>query len=267
MTNVGKVSGREVLEVYFSAPQMANGAKLSKPFKELCGFEKTQELKPGESETLSITFPINQMASYDDSGVLGNKSVYVMENGEYKLFVSQNGIELISAGVYTENETRIIEQCHSIETTLPKRLLADGSYETLPQPLFDSNRPLGISPNEETVISALSYCNSDKEIKKSLSEMSIGDSIEYKLLPGICGRYRFSLGVEILKHFKIFLDELELAGMESAEDGSVEIVLPLKACILRLTLISEIPEIKELSFNKITVETQINPDGKSVVEA
>lgn len=267
VTNVGDVSGREVLEVYFSAPQMANGAKLSKPFKELCGFEKTRELQPGESETLSITFPISQMASYDDIGVLGNKSVFVMENGEYKLFVSTNGKQLYNAGTYYESETRIIEQCHSIETTLPKRLLANGEFEKLPQPLFDSNRPIGISPNDETVISVSLYCNCDIELKESLKELNVGDSIEYKLLPGICGRYIFSLGIDIPKYFKVSLDDLELNGIESVTDGSVEITLPLKVCNLKLTAISSIPDIKELSFKKITVETVINSESKSIVEA
>lgn len=268
ITNIGNTSGREVLEVFFSAPQPKDGAKLGKPFKEFCGFEKTGELKPNQTQTLTVTFPLTQMASYDDTGVLGEKSVFVLEKGIYKFFVTSNGRDLISAGAHTETETVITEQCHGIQTTLPKRLLADGSYEVLPEPTFDSNRAFGISPIEKTVIPAMAYCDSDSEIKESLSELKTGDSVSFELLPGICGRYRFFAENFIVTDlFKISLDGLELSGIKSNDDGSVEIVLPLKKCKFKLTAIAEIPDIKEIAFEKITVQTVIGAEKISVVEA
>ena len=79
VTNTGDVSGKEVVEVYFGAPQKGtNGAVLSKASKELCGFAKTKLLAPNESETLTVSFDIDTMASYDDLGKTGNKSAYVL---------------------------------------------------------------------------------------------------------------------------------------------------------------------------------------------
>ncbi len=74
ITNTGKYKGKEVAEVYYSAP---NG-KLGKPDCELCAFKKTSLLMPGESEIVSLSFNISDMASYDDGGITGHKSAYVL---------------------------------------------------------------------------------------------------------------------------------------------------------------------------------------------
>ena len=66
VTNTGKMAGKEVVQIYYSAPE----GKLTKPARILCGFEKTNILSPGESQELCISFPIEDMASFDDSGVV-----------------------------------------------------------------------------------------------------------------------------------------------------------------------------------------------------
>ncbi|MBQ8038836.1 MAG: glycoside hydrolase family 3 C-terminal domain-containing protein, partial [Lachnospiraceae bacterium] len=76
VTNTGDRAGKEVVQLYYSAPT----GKLSKSARELCGFAKTKLLAPGESQDLCITFAINDMASYDDCGVIA-KSCYVLEKG------------------------------------------------------------------------------------------------------------------------------------------------------------------------------------------
>lgn len=82
VTNNGNFSGKEVVQVYFSSPQ----GKLGKPAKELIGFAKTKLLNPGENEVLTITFEMDNMASYDDSGITGHKSCYVLEPGDYVIY-------------------------------------------------------------------------------------------------------------------------------------------------------------------------------------
>ena len=84
--NTGAVSGKEVVQVYVQAPQ----GKLGKPAKVLVGFCKTDCLKPDEETEISIRIPFGYMASYDDSGVTGRKSCFVMEEGEYRFFIGNS---------------------------------------------------------------------------------------------------------------------------------------------------------------------------------
>lgn len=85
VTNTGDRCGREVVEIYFEAPQ----GKLGKSVRELCAFAKTKVLDPEESETLTFELNISDMASYDDSGITGNKSCYVLEEGEYNIYIGK----------------------------------------------------------------------------------------------------------------------------------------------------------------------------------
>lgn len=84
--NTGAAAGKEAAQVYVSAPQ----GQLGKPAKVLCGFAKTKLLAPGEEEVLELTIPVSRFASYDDSGVTGHKSCYVLEEGLYKIYVGNS---------------------------------------------------------------------------------------------------------------------------------------------------------------------------------
>lgn len=84
--NIGSYKGKEVIEVYCEAPQ----GRLGKAARVLCGFEKTRELVPQEEQVVEIAVDIAKLASYDDSGVTGNKSCYVLEAGEYKFYVGSD---------------------------------------------------------------------------------------------------------------------------------------------------------------------------------
>ena len=109
VTNTGSVAGKEVLQVYDEAP----AGLLNKPARELRGFEKTTLLAPGQSETLNITFPVGDMASYDDLGVTGKKSAWVMEAGGYKLFLGTSIKDARENGVlytYNQADLRVVDQ-------------------------------------------------------------------------------------------------------------------------------------------------------------
>ena len=82
--NIGKVAGRQVIQVYAKKPE---NPKFVKVQRELVAFGKTKLLNPKDSETLIITFNLNDLASYDDSGVTGNKACYVLDNGNYSIYV------------------------------------------------------------------------------------------------------------------------------------------------------------------------------------
>lgn len=129
ITNTGNLAGKEVVQVYYGAPS----GKLDKAAKELCGFAKTKELAPGESQVVTIEFAVNDMASYDDMGAIC-KSCYVLEEGNYTIYVgnSVRNAEAIDY-TYTLTEDVIVEQLISYcaPEKLEKRLKADGTYETL----------------------------------------------------------------------------------------------------------------------------------------
>ena len=80
--NTGDVQGKEVVTVFVEAPQ----GKLGKAARSLAAFAKTETLQPGESETLTLTFPIANLASYDNSGVTGHRFCYVLESGAYNVY-------------------------------------------------------------------------------------------------------------------------------------------------------------------------------------
>lgn len=84
--NTGETAGKEVVQVYLNPPQGLLGAAL----RNLVEFKKTKTLKPGESEILEMTIEKSMFSSYDDSGITGNKSCYVLEAGPYELYVGSD---------------------------------------------------------------------------------------------------------------------------------------------------------------------------------
>ena len=130
VTNTGSVAGKEVVQIYFGAPQKGSGsAVLSKASKELCGFTKTSLLAAGASETVSVTFDIDTMASYDDLGATGNKSAYVMEAGDYTVYIGNSVRNTVVAGKHTESVLRVVEQLTELcePTTAFERMTFDGT--------------------------------------------------------------------------------------------------------------------------------------------
>lgn len=104
--NIGSYNGKEVIEVYCEAPQ----GKLGKAARVLCGFEKTRELVPQEEQVVEIAVDIAKLASYDDSGVTGNKSCYVLEAGEYKFYVGSDVRSAEYACSFEQGEDMVTER-------------------------------------------------------------------------------------------------------------------------------------------------------------
>lgn len=104
--NIGSYKGKEVIEVYCEAPQ----GRLGKAARVLCGFEKTIELVPQEEQVVEIAVDIAKLASYDDSGVTGNKSCYVLEAGEYKFYVGSDVRSAEYACSFEQGEDLVTER-------------------------------------------------------------------------------------------------------------------------------------------------------------
>ena len=151
--NIGEAAGKEVVQLYYSAPQ----GKLGKPSRELAAFKKTKLLAPGESETVVMSFDVKDMASFDDLGKI-QKSAYVLEKGnsEFCLGTSVRDSEKL-AFEYVVSEDTVTEQlknwCKPLK--LEKRMLADGSFEALPKGdeeyFYGINEPTGAKAPEKLV--------------------------------------------------------------------------------------------------------------------
>ncbi len=105
VTNTGKVSGKQVVQLYIEKPQ----GSLGNPARALVGFGKTGIIAPGENEKLNITVSDYYMASFDDSGVTGHKNAYVMEAGLYRIYVG-NDVRATENVSFELKETKVVEQ-------------------------------------------------------------------------------------------------------------------------------------------------------------
>lgn len=102
-----KYSGREVVQIYVSAPD----GKLDKPFQELAAFEKTRELKPGESQLLEIAFAAEEMASYSEA-----EASWMLEAGDYVIRVGNSSRDTVPAGIIRLADTVRTEEARNVLT-------------------------------------------------------------------------------------------------------------------------------------------------------
>ena len=119
--NIGARPGKEVVQLYCTAPQ----GLLGKPAKVLCAFAKTKTLAPGESQTLMLTAPWRNFASYDDSGATGHKSAFVLEAGDY----------IFSLG------TDVRHAAETFTVTLPLMMVEQQESAAAPAAAFERLRP------------------------------------------------------------------------------------------------------------------------------
>lgn len=137
VTNTGDVAGKEVVQVYAKKPQ----GLLGKPARELVSFAKTRLLASGETQLLTLTFDMKDLASYDDLGKVF-ESAYVLEKGSYGFYVGTDvrtaaGIDFtfdLDSDVIVEKLSKRLSP-----TNLKKRMLSDGSFEELP--ISEGNDP------------------------------------------------------------------------------------------------------------------------------
>ncbi|MDF2903614.1 MAG: hypothetical protein K0S25_1252 [Bacillus sp. (in: firmicutes)] len=104
VTNTGSAEGKEVVQLYYSAPYTG---KIEKSSVDLVAFGKTDVIKPGESETVTLTFKVEDMASYDSNKEYSDTGSYVLEEGEYKLMLMSNSHEKI-ADVASKNLSEVV---------------------------------------------------------------------------------------------------------------------------------------------------------------
>ena len=145
VTNIGGRPGKEVVQLYYRAPQ----GKLGKPAKELGAFGKTRLLEAGDSQVMRLTMREDSMASYDDLGKV-KKSAYVLEAGIYRFWLGGSVREAKEIPFFVEkDEAEIVAQYSEkcAPRALKRRLLSDGTFEEMPQ-RPERERVLGLAPQD-----------------------------------------------------------------------------------------------------------------------
>ncbi len=141
--NIGSSSGKETVQIYFSAPQ----GKLGKAARELCAFEKTDVLPAGGEQVLHFEINISDLAAYDDSGASGYKDCYVLESGQYDFYI---GSDVRSA----EKSASVIigsTKCISKRTQAAAPVMPFERMKNLDGKLVYENVPLSEADEEKQV--------------------------------------------------------------------------------------------------------------------
>ena len=152
VTNTGDCCGKEVVQLYYQAPD----GLLGKPSRQLGAFKKTRALQPGESQILTLSLSIASMASYDDLGKIA-KAAYILEKGDYFFYIGTSVRDTTKAAfVYSLTQDVITQQLstQAAPLALAKRMRSDGSFEELPHteraypqsPLAPVANPEGMIP-------------------------------------------------------------------------------------------------------------------------
>lgn len=108
--NIGKVSGREVVQLYVCAPL----GKLPKPKKVLTAFKKTKLLAPDEEEIVTLSCGEYSFASFDDDGSTKNINCYVTEGGNYDFYIGKSVKSCVKVFSFTQSETKVLEQLSEV---------------------------------------------------------------------------------------------------------------------------------------------------------
>ena len=103
VTNTGDVAGKDVVEVYYEPPYTNGG--IEKSSANLIEFAKTDLLQPGESQTVTVTFSIEDMASYDEN----NAKAYVLEKGDYAISINSDSHTVLDQKTYTADADVVYE--------------------------------------------------------------------------------------------------------------------------------------------------------------
>ena len=98
VTNTGDVAGKDVVEVYYKPPYTNGG--IEKSSANLIEFAKTNLLQPGESQTVTVTFSIEDMASYDEN----HAKAYVLEKGDYVISINSDSHTVLDQKTYTADK-------------------------------------------------------------------------------------------------------------------------------------------------------------------
>lgn len=279
--NTGACPGKEVVQVYLCPPQ----GRLGKPVRNLIRFGKTTLLAPGEKEDMAFSFSLEEAASYDDGGVTGHKSCYVLEAGEYAVYVGTDVRSAALAGSVVLEELCVTKQLkEALAPVLPFRRLrpAEGAegwekaWEDVPQRTADlaerirRERPEHAAYTGDRGYKLSDVCDKKVTMEEFLAQLSDEDlacmtrgegMCSPKVTPGIAAA--FGGVTERLKSFGI-----PVAGCSDGPSGirmdcgTSAFSLPngtLLACTFNTHLVEELYEMEGRELRKNQIDTLLGP--------
>ena len=178
MKNIGEISGKEVIQVYLSKVNPAEGVE--RPYQELKGFEKTADLAPGEKEKVKIWIPWRELAVYDEG-----RAAWVIESGDYLLKMGNSSRDTSLVGMVRLGDTVLTEQCANrmiiLECNRDKlSFLTQKDYAGCHLEDRCEKKPDGgvtgmavISVTEEDILAGGESRQAEKETQQNLPELSI----------------------------------------------------------------------------------------------
>ena len=174
VTNAGsRYAGKEVVQVYTSSP----AGKLDKPYQELAAYAKTRKLLPGESEELTLTFPVSSMASYDEV-----RAAWILEKGDYLIRVGTHSRATKVSGIVRLEEDMVCRKLANVlaldcemESICPDRKLfytyPSEAEETAQAPIIIFRQDIAENTGSEELPKKAEEEGKEKSVTKKLLTM------------------------------------------------------------------------------------------------
>lgn len=281
--NIGGYSGKEVVQVYVRAPQ----GLLGKPARSLCGFAKSNCLAPGEMQELTVNVPWLLLASYDDSGITGHKSCYVLEAGDYEIYVGENVRDAFSVGKLTIPQLVVLKQLEeALAPTVefshmrPGEQKTDGTYvltweETSLRTVDPAKRRLERLPKEYPYTGDLGHRLQDVAVGIATMEQFLGQFKDQELCCAVRGEGMCSPKVTpgVAGAFGGLTESLKEYGLPAAscadgpsgirmDCGTIAFAMPTGtclACTFNEGLVEELYQWEGLELRKNQIDTLLGP--------
>lgn len=208
VTNTGESKSKDVVQVYFTAPYTEGG--IEKSSIELAGYAKTDELEPGQSETVTVGFATRDMSSYDQL----QAQSWVLEEGEYQIKVARNIREIEEEIAFEVEETILYDADETTGVEIANRFEgADGGHDYLSRANPEGTFPAAPSGDDFLIPDAVVE-TAEYEHMPSTQEMPVTDADNGVMLEDLKGLdYADPLWDE-------FLDQLTVEEMiQLAGDG------------------------------------------------
>lgn len=173
--NTGKVAGKDVAQVYVTAPYENGGVE--KSFVELEGFAKTGMLEPGKTEKVTVSFDVEDMAAYDYI----NQGCYVLEKGTYEIKLMNNAHDVLDSFTYDVEDTIVYDENHARSTDQTAALntfdFAAGDVTYVSRSDWEGTLPTVRVEKKEATAEILDQLNLDHISKLYVNPSNEGDKI------------------------------------------------------------------------------------------